>query len=198
MFAGCAYRQRTGSCSCRNAPIGCVRDAAPSARISFPTGINSYAELRAAAASQPQQRQPPPPPREVEARRWTVSSASGAAESTSLAPAARPCRRSQTPTGCPPAPGGGVSGSQLRSPRRTDLLRLHLGSGVEVEADADELAAVLSGRGRLAAERLASALLQDAEHLRSLLQVGLRLALLHGQHVETQPLEELERRRHAP
>ena len=68
MFAGCAYRQRTGSCSCRNAPIGCVRDAAPSARISFPTGINSYAELRAAAASQPQQRQPPPPPREVEAR----------------------------------------------------------------------------------------------------------------------------------
>jgi len=67
MFAGCAYRRRTGACCCPNPPIGCVRDT-PSA-ISFPAGITSYRALREAQASQPQQQQPaPPPPRDVAPR----------------------------------------------------------------------------------------------------------------------------------
>jgi len=52
-FLGCAYRRRTGACTCNNPPIGCVRDAPapPSAqqqpyRLHFPAGVSSYRELR--------------------------------------------------------------------------------------------------------------------------------------------------------
>ena len=60
-FLGCAYRRRTGACTCDNPPIGCKQDVpaaaqggargAPSApaqpyRIHFPAGVSSYRELR--------------------------------------------------------------------------------------------------------------------------------------------------------
>ena len=68
MFAGCAYRQRTGACTCDNPPIGCVRDAPPRpVGLSFPSDITSYAELRAFSAAQPPAR-PQPPPRDVTPR----------------------------------------------------------------------------------------------------------------------------------
>ena len=68
MFAGCAYRQRTGACTCDNPPIGCVRDALPRpVGLSFPSDITSYAELRAFSTAQPPAR-PQPPPREVTPR----------------------------------------------------------------------------------------------------------------------------------
>jgi hypothetical protein len=54
MWPGCAYRRRTGSCGCVNAPIGCKRDALPAAapfKISFPTGATSYRELREGKAA---------------------------------------------------------------------------------------------------------------------------------------------------
>lgn len=67
MFAGCAYRRRTGACCCPNPPIGCARDTPPA--ISFPAGLTSYRALREAQASQPQQQQPaPPPPRDIAPR----------------------------------------------------------------------------------------------------------------------------------
>ena len=68
MFAGCAYRQRTGACCCDNPPIGCVRDAPPRpVGISFPSDVNSYAALRSTYAAPPPAR-PSPPPREVTPR----------------------------------------------------------------------------------------------------------------------------------
>jgi hypothetical protein len=68
MFAGCAYRQRTGACTCDNPPIGCVRDAPPPHRpagLSFPSDITSYADLRAASSALQVPARPMPPPREV-------------------------------------------------------------------------------------------------------------------------------------
>jgi len=68
MFAGCAYRQRTGACTCENPPIGCVRDAPPPRRpagLSFPSDITSYADLRAASSVSQLPARPMPPPREV-------------------------------------------------------------------------------------------------------------------------------------
>ena len=47
MFQGCAYRRRTGACTCDNPPIGCVRDAPlQGGGLSFPTGVTSYRALR--------------------------------------------------------------------------------------------------------------------------------------------------------
>ena len=57
-FLGCAYRRRTGACTCDNPPIGCKQDvpaaaqrgaasaAAQPYRIHFPAGVSSYRELR--------------------------------------------------------------------------------------------------------------------------------------------------------
>jgi hypothetical protein len=60
MFAGCAYRRRTGACTCPNPPIGCVREPQG---ISFPAHLSSYRELRAASASAPPPQPLPLPPR---------------------------------------------------------------------------------------------------------------------------------------
>lgn len=76
MFAGCAYRRRTGACTCDNPPIGCVRDAPAPApfRLSFPEGVKSYRDLRTGASPAPssvaQQRVTAAPPvvREVAPR----------------------------------------------------------------------------------------------------------------------------------
>ena len=82
-FLGCAYRRRTGACTCDNPPIGCKQDVpapaaqrgAPSAaqpyRIHFPAGVNSYRELRegpargAAGGATTIAAADPPPPRPV-------------------------------------------------------------------------------------------------------------------------------------
>jgi hypothetical protein len=58
-FLGCAYRRRTGACTCDNPPIGCRQDVPPPRqpggsassqaqpyRLHFPAGVNSYRELR--------------------------------------------------------------------------------------------------------------------------------------------------------
>lgn len=91
-FLGCAYRRRTGACTCDNPPIGCKQDVPPPRpaggsassqaqpyRLHFPAGVNSYRELRegpstgqrtggAAAVAAPQPARPmpevaPAPPR---------------------------------------------------------------------------------------------------------------------------------------
>lgn len=65
MFLGCAYRRRTGACTCNNPPIGCVRDvpaSAPGGGLSFPKGVTSYRELRLASQAAPQATAPPRPP----------------------------------------------------------------------------------------------------------------------------------------
>jgi diketogulonate reductase-like aldo/keto reductase len=58
-FLGCAYRRRTGACTCDNPPIGCKQNVPPARqpggsassqaqpyRLHFPAGVSSYRELR--------------------------------------------------------------------------------------------------------------------------------------------------------